>query len=390
MMSNQKNIKNSSLSFLKQSSKSKNKEVSYLDFVIPLENDAYKNIIYPELNNIKKYGYTSYHTMFKNNIKYLYNAEELYCSIKNHHKYYNQYFKLEDIKGLKVMTWNIHNWVQICTNDELSKKRKVKEFIEYMDKYKADIICIQEIVQNNGVEINQNISNGNDLKKINFAYIIKIFESYGYKYNVIANANIDATHKKNSSTNYFYLGNGIFSKIPIEKYYIFGIPYNRNIIIIKILYKSRPVYIVNVHMEYIRAELKESYSKYELYIKLLKEEKENAFQFNMNILIKLLSKIKTNNIIVCGDFNHSYYGNYKLLRLNLAKKVFIPFMELYKDSTMYPKIFNRVTNLKSRQNLTTDFIFLNKNSNLYVEKSYVLYSDLSDHYPVYTSFNWKK
>ncbi len=389
MMSKHNDIKNSSLSFLKRSSKSKNKEISYLDFVIPLENDAHKNVVYPELNKIKKYGYTGYHTMFKNNTKYLYNAEDLFCLLKNDHKYYNQYFKLEDLKGLKVMTWNIHNWVQICSNDELSKKRKVKEFIEYMDKYKPDIICIQEIVPNNGIEINKNIFNENNLKKLNFEYIIKLFESYGYKYNVIANANIDATHKKDDSTNYFYLGNAIFSKIVIEKYYIFGIPYNRNIIIIKILYKSKPVYIVNVHMEYIRAELKETYSKYELYLKLLKEEKENAFQLNMNILLKLLSKIKTNNIIVCGDFNHSYFGKYKLLRLNLAKKVFIPFMGLYKDTTMYPKIFNRVTNLKSRQNLTTDFIFLNKKSNLYIEKSYVLYSDLSDHYPVYTSFNWK-
>jgi len=65
-------------------------------------------------------------------------------------------------------------------------------------------------------------------------------------------------------------------------------------------------------------------------------------------------------------------------------------MNIYRDSTIFPNILYRATNLKNKQILATDFIFLNKMSNLYVEKSFVLYSELSDHYPVYTSFNWKK
>jgi endonuclease/exonuclease/phosphatase family metal-dependent hydrolase len=381
-----KSMKNDSLSMIK---KLGNNTFNYLDFIKPLENDINKEIVYPLPEEIKKIGYEKYHTMFKNNIPYLYNQEDLKCNIHHSHKKYGNDFKLEEMSGLKIMTWNVHNWVQICTSYKNEGiKRKVEEFVTFIDKYKPDILCLQEVVPKNNEQINKNISEFNDLKKLNFKYIIELFESCGYKYNIIGNTNVDSTFE-DDNTNYFYLANAIFSKIPIQKYYIFGIPYNRNIIIAKIMYNNKIVYIVNTHLEYILKSLSKKYSKYKIYQKLKNEERENGFSLNMNILLALLHKIKSKNIIVCGDFNHSYTGKYTLKRLELGKKIFIPFMNIYKDSTSYPNILYRATNLKNRQILSTDFIFLNKMSNLYVEKSYVIYSDLSDHYPVYTSFNWK-
>ena len=128
-----------------------------------------------------------------------------------------------------------------------------------------------------------------------------------------------------------------------------NIIYNRNIIIAKIIYNNKIVYIVNTHLEYINKSLSEKYSKYKTYQKLGNEERENGFLLNMNILIALLHKIKSKNVIVCGDFNHSYTGNYRLKRLELGKKIFIPFMNIYRDSTIYPNILYRATNLKNRQ-----------------------------------------
>ncbi len=417
-------MKNDSLSMIKKLKN--NNTFNYLDFVVPLENDINKEIVYPSPEEITKIGYKQYHTMFKNNIPYLYLQEDLKCNIHHSHKKYGANFKLEEMSGLKIMTWNVHNWVQICMsnkNDDLLKgaatlrtkggskvddllkgaatlrtkggskvegvKRKVEDFVKFIDKYKPDVLCLQEVVPKNKEAINENIQEFNDLKKLNFKYILQLFESYGYKYNIIGNANIDSTFE-DDDINYFYLANAIFSKIPIQKYYIFGIPYNRNIIIAKIIYNSRIVYIVNTHLEYIHKSLSEKYSKYKTYQKLGNEERQSGFLLNMNILLALLHKIKSKNVIVCGDFNHSYTGNYTLKRLEIGKKIFIPFMNIYKDSTIFPNILYRATNLKNRQILSTDFIFLNKMSNLYVEKSFVLYSDLSDHYPVYTSFHWKK
>lgn len=380
-------MKNDSLSMMKKLVN--NNTFNYLDFVVPLENDINKEIVYPSPNEIKKIGYEKYHTMFKNNIPYLYNQEDLKCNIHHNHKKYGANFKLEEMNGLKIMTWNVHNWVQICiSNKKEGVKRKVEDFVKFIDKYKPDILCLQEVVPKNKEAINENIDEFNNLKKLNFKYIVQLFESYGYKYNIIGNSNIDSTFE-DDNINYFYLANAIFSKIVIQKYYIFGIPYNRNIIIAKIIYNSRIVYIVNTHLEYINKSLSEKYSKYKTYQKLGNEERQSGFLLNMNILIALLHKIKSKNVIVCGDFNHSYTGNYTLKRLELGKKIFIPFMNIYRDSTIFPNILYRATNLKNRQILSTDFIFLNKMSNLYVEKSFVLYSDLSDHYPVYTSFNWK-
>lgn len=383
-----KNMKNDSLSLLKKKNMKKlnvNK-FNYLDFVTSLDNDVNKESVYLSIEEIKKIGYNQYHTMYSNNKSYLYNSESSRCNIKEEDKIYGKNFKLSELNGLKIMSWNVHNWVKTCLiNNSNHLGRKVEEFVNFIDKYKPDIVCLQEVVPTNAEGLNKNINNYEDLKKINFKYVVQLFEKYGYKYNIISNANIDATYIEDE-TNYYYLGNAIFSKIVIDKYYNFSIPFNRNIIIAKILYNNRVIYIVNTHLEFKSGILKPQYSKYELYKKLNHYEQKNGFLLNMNILLELLKKIKSKNIIVCGDFNHSYAGNYKLYRFQQGKKIFIPFMKLYKDSTFYPNIFKRATNLRHRDTLATDFIFLNKESQLKIEKSYVLYSELSDHYPVYTSF----
>lgn len=381
--------KNDSLSLL-QKRRELNHLFSYLDFLTPLENDIGRENIYLSMNTIRKYGYKKYQKILHNRVKYVFEGERTKCYIQKDQKEYGKNFDLQEIHGLKVMTWNVHNWVQTCTiGDNHLPKRRVEEFVKFIQQYNPDVICLQEVVPKNREAIEKNLSQSTNIKKLNFHYISSLFESYGYKYNVVANANVDASHMFNQTESYFYLGNAIFSKIPIEKYYLFGIPYNRNIMIIKIKYQNRYVYICNTHLEYNLTELKESYSKYELYQQLSKEEKKDPFRLNMNILFALLQKIRSKNVIICGDFNHSYSGNYKSLRLRMAKNTFIPFMKIYKDSTIDPPIFKRVTNLKNPQRFTSDFIFVDKSSSLQVEKSYVLYSDLSDHYPVYTSFQWK-
>ena len=211
-------MKNDSLSMMKKLVN--NNTFNYLDFVVPLENDIHKEIVYPSPEEIKKIGYKEYHTMFKNNIPYLYNQEDLKCNIHHSHKKYGANFKLEEMNGLKIMTWNVHNWVQICMSDKKEGvKRKVEDFVKFIDKYKPDILCLQEVVPKNKETINKNIQEFNDLKKLNFKYILQLFESYGYKYNIIGNSNIDSTFEDNN-INYFYLANAIFSKIPIQKYYI--------------------------------------------------------------------------------------------------------------------------------------------------------------------------
>ena len=90
-----------------------------------------------------------------------------------------------------------------------------------------------------------------------------------------------------------------------------------------------------------------------------------------------MSKNKTDNIIICGDFNINIYEKGISKRYNNWEQ----------KTRQYRSNFNN-TNISTNfsQMEQTDFILLNKNSNIKTTYSHTVKTNISDHYCVITDF----
>jgi endonuclease/exonuclease/phosphatase family metal-dependent hydrolase len=307
---------------------------------------------------IKKYGYTHIEKIPSYSEPKLYPSEnKINCPSGKIKK-----VKLE--KGyIRLMSFNVHNFTSICTEDKL--KKNIKKFIDFFKKTEVDILLLQEVVPISKTPVFE----AHDTYP-NFDYIKNEFNKIGMKYSKICNNMRDGL-KLSESKGYYYLANAIFSKIPFDGE-CYQLPMNRGIIIAKF----NNLTVVNVHGEYWNDDL----------INHIIPEKFNKdlIKYQWDLIEKKLKGIK--NLIIAGDFNLPYkiwdspqfyrlrYKNIKE-RMRWIRENFIDML-----SERYP-IENRNTNLS--QNLATDFIMVSKEAKKIKYINPIIYdSNLSDHLPL--------
>ena len=309
-------------------------------------------------NEIKKYGYSHIEKIPSYSNPKLYPSEnKINCPSGKIKK-----VKLE--KGyIRLMTFNVHNFTTICTEDKL--KKNIKKFIDFFKKTEVDILLLQEVVPISKRPIYELHE-----KYENFDYIKSEFNKIGMKYSIICNTMHDGL-KINEPKGYYYLANAIFSKIQFEGE-CYQLPMNRGIIIAKF----NKVTIVNVHGEYWNDDLinhiiPERYNK-------------DLIKYQWDLIEEKLKGI--NNLIIAGDFNLPYkmWDNpqFKRFRYKNIKERMKWIRENFIDtfSEKYP-IETRNTNLS--QNLATDFIMISKKAkNIRYINPVIYESDLSDHLPL--------
>jgi endonuclease/exonuclease/phosphatase family metal-dependent hydrolase len=198
-------------------------------------------------------------------------------------------------------------------------------------------------------------------------------EALGYKYKIVSSTQIGKFYDI-EKRDYYYLANGIYSKIELEEEEIYGFKYlNRNIIKATITYNNQRIQIFNTHLEY-----------FETPNKFLTDQgiKENHLIQQYNDLAGLLEFHKNinPNIIVCGDYNLNLYNKNEGFRYRM-----------WAEKTKYIRDnFNNVNRSQIKTNFSqddqTDFIFYNKNANIKTIYSFTIFTNISDHYLLFADF----
>lgn len=332
-------------------------------------------IIYPTELEIIKMGYVPRTIIYSDDKPYLYpgevfkkNSVEKYCNKENDN------FKKPSKYNLSIMSFNVHNFISRCnaglnpSNNKINPymtPRDISKFISFFDKYSPDIICLQEMVPILDKPINKDIKDYSFIRNnFNFEYLNYLMETIGYKYKVIANTR-KGNLLENENNNYYLLANGIYSRYKINKYKINQFSFiDRNFIHIEITKNNKNIDIINLHFEYF---ISKSINNPDI---------NDVTLLQHQLFHQYLEKIKNENILVCGDFNIN-------LKNKQVGKRYISFEEktkYYNDNynyVNYPKISTNFS-----QDTTTDFILLSKKSKLKVIYNNVIYSNLSDHYPI--------
>jgi len=346
-----------------------------------LENIADKKYVYPTQEELLSMGYGPQVKIYSSDKPYLYPGEDFSkLSVEKFCNNTKSEFKPK-YKSIRVASFNLHNFISRCNQglaplfgtvlNPFEKARDIKQFINLFKKVDADVLCLQELVPITNEIITEDIT---DLKKIrsdfNFDYFNKLMADLGYIYKVIGSTQ-NGKFYDIENRDYYFLANGIYSKIKLENEQIYGYKYlNRNIIKASVIFNNKKVDIYNIHMEYFITNnmiLKD--------IGITTDQVTRSF-IDMSDLLKS----SVDDIIVCGDFNIDIYmkknskrydnweSKTKYIRdnFNSASKIVIP------------------TNFA--QNEKTDFILLNKNSNIKSIYSYTVFTPISDHYLLFSDF----
>jgi endonuclease/exonuclease/phosphatase family metal-dependent hydrolase len=250
--------------------------------------------------------------------------------------------------------------------------RNFKDFLSLFKNINADVICLQEFVPLFDKEINEDITDFDEIKKLNFEYINNEMIKLGYTYSCIADAN-NGKFSENEPRSYFILCNAIYSKLPILEEKIFQLFINRNIVSIKVNYNNKDVWILNTHSAYFSDTTPET-------IALNTDLVVLQFKTIRYIIENEYLKHSHKNIIFCGDFNINFFrknNNYRYKNYNEIKNTML---EHFNNS------FKIILPTNFSQNDQTDFILINKNSELYPKYNLVVYSTISDHFPIFTDF----
>jgi len=358
---------------------------SYYNLLNKIEDDSNKKNIYPSSETINKWGFLP---------PKLLSYKKDYLSIKEQDVQVNNLnIKCEsenfvnNNSKFRICTFNVHNWVSVCPNDNLYKK-SLSPFIEFFKKINCDILCLQEVVPLYKNHLNEDIDDYSEISKCNFSYIVDEFKKIGYEYSFISNTNLSSYQRSKNQSEYFYLANAIFSKINFDYEKSFLLPTNRNFICVKIMIDNIPILIYNTHLEFVRRGVV-NYLKHKLNPK---GPENNVYNLQINLLLLDIlincKKHNTKNVIVCGDFNKPYYEIDSIEEIRWIyediKNNFYYFNKFFKDTS---KDRNKITNLT--QENQTDFIFTTKNllEHFFITNHQILKSDLSDHYPIICDFS---
>jgi exonuclease III len=255
----------------------------------------------------------------------------------------------------KVVTWNVN-----------SITMRINHLIEFIKQHDPDVICLQEFVPILDHEINEDIIDYDEIKKINFKYINQEMAKLGYKYSCIGEC-IKNNFTINEPKYYYMLCNATYSKLPIEKEKIFHLFINRNIIGVQIKFNNNNVWILNTHLAYFPDKTPLNLNK-------------DTIVLQFETLKQIIQKeFDDKNIIFCGDFNINLYKKGPSYRYKNYEKV--------KNIT---DLFNNTSKViiptNFSQNDQTDFILLSKSSDIKSTFNLIYNSDLSDHNPVFSDF----
>jgi len=326
-------------------------------------------------------GYAPTTIIYSSDKPYLYPGE----NFSNIHFCSKEIKEIKKKHGLRIATFNLHNFITRCNQglapifgtalNPFEKSRDLKKWLDLFVKINADILCFQELVPITNKVIKEDITDLTEIRSnFNFEYFNKEMDSLGYKYKVIGST-CQGKFYDNEKRDYYYLANGIYSKIKLENPKIFQYKYlNRNIITADVKFNNKIVQIFNTHLEY--------------YIgsnKILNDLKINNDQINeqfKNLYELIISyKCKTNNLILCGDLNINIFRDNKI---NSRYKNWNSKTKLFRENFINSTYKQISTNFS--QNDQTDFIIFHKDSNIKNIYSYVVFTNISDHYMVFSDF----
>lgn len=358
--------------FSDQEGGSSESQYKYIDI---LENQADEKYVYPSQDEIIKMGYAPNIRIYSSDKPYLYEGEGFY--IKDRCIIDKESFVYEKKNAaLRVLTFNVHNFISRCNQgiaplfgtalNPFEIPKDINRFINFFKKMNADVVCLQEIVPVYKKFIEEDITDIEYIRNnFNFNYFNELMENIGYKYKIISSTQ-RGKFLKLENNDYYYLANAIYSKVKIDSYNIYGYSFlNRNIIKANINWRGKNISIYNTQWEYFNDESKII--------------KENPLVMQSESFFNILKEDK-NNKILCGDFN-----------INLYKKGITPRYFKWDERTQYLRNeFINTNKSKIPTNFSqmdeTDYILMNKNSNLKVIYSLTIKTNISDHYGVLTDF----
>ena len=330
--------------------------------------------VYPTMEELIKMGFIPKVIIYSSVKPYLYEGENFpninslfYCSNND----YSHELKQKN-NALRIMTFNIHNLITRCNQgivpifgnalNPFEKPKDINRFIKFFNASNADILCLQELVPVSNINIEKDISDYEYIRNnFNFDYFNELMEKIGYKYKIISST-MNGYFIENEKRHYYFLGNAIYSKIPLNNSQIYQYTFlNRNFITTSIKYMNQTINIVNCHWEYYKDK------------NLLILQSEQLYN-------KLKELYNMRNIILCGDFNINLFNKKPGPRYIdwEQRTLFI------KQNFMNTSKQNRPTNFS--QHDTTDYILLSKNSNIKIKYSSIVHTNISDHFPIYTDF----
>lgn len=353
-----------------------------LNNFIKFDDDSSKKIIYPSQIEIIKMGYEPNITIYSSDKPYLYPGEnfEFDAVTKSCMK------KINEIKpkrnALRIASFNLHNFISRCNQgigplfgtalNPFFKPKDINKFIELFKQVDADVYCFQELVPITKEDINKDITDLEYIKNnFNFKYFNELMENIGYKYKIIGSTQ----HGKlcaSENKSYYYLANGIYSKYELNNPEVYNFKYlNRNIITAEITFNNKNIRIFNIHLEYF-----ESPNDHLLNLGYTNNHVIQQFYDLQNII----DNFQNNNSIVCGDFNVNIFKKGNGFRFkNWEEKT-----KYIKNNYIDANLFSPITNFSQQDK--TDFIIFLKNSNLKVVHSFIVFTNVSDHYMIFGDF----
>jgi len=339
-----------------------------------LKNQSNDDIIYPEMNELIKMGYSPNITIYGSDKPYLYEGENFYgknCRIDK-----ETIILKKKNKSLRILSFNVHNFISRCNQgispifetalNPFENPRDINKFISFFKDINADVLCLQELVPIYNEFIKNDITDFEFIRNnFNFKYFNSLMEEIGYKYNVLSSTQ-RGNFLKSEINDYYYLANGIYSKYEIKDSKIYEFSFlNRNVVQANISWNNKIVKVFNTQWEYFNEPSTKT--------------KENPLELQSKIFFEIINN-NLFNTILCGDFN-----------INLYKKGFGPRYFKWEERTKL--LQNNFINTSKNSFPTnfsqleqTDFILISKKNNLRPIYSIIVKTNISDHYAVLTDF----
>ena len=347
---------------------------------IKVDDDSDKKHIYPTQVEMLKNGYEPNIIIYSSDKPYLYPGEnfDFNSVVKSCTK------KINDIKpkrnALRVASFNVHNFISRCNQgiaplfgtalNPFFKPKDINRFIDLFKQIDADILCLQELVPITKDEIKKDITDLEYVREnFNFDYFNELMEKIGYKYKIIGSTQHGKFYDCESRS-YYYIANGIYSKIKLNNPEVYNFKYlNRNIITAEVFFNNKNIRIFNIHLEYF-------------------DTPNERLGYTTNQVIQqfkdlqiLVDHFQNNNSIICGDFNVNVFNKGVGFRFkNWEEKT-----EYIRNNYINTLKFSLLTNFSQQDQ--TDFIIFLKNSDLKVMHSFVVFTNISDHYMIFSDFN---
>jgi exonuclease III len=349
-----------------------------------LNNIANEKYVYPDINSMIKMGYAPNIMIYSSDKPYLYPGEGFeYNAVTN---YCNKEIKeMKDKRSaLRIASFNVHNFVSRCnqgiaplfgtTLNPFLKSRDINRFIDLFKNVNADILCLQELVPITKDDIKEDIKDLDYVRKhFNFEYFNELMSSIGYTYKIIGSTQ-NGNFYDAEDRDYYFLANGIYSKIKLENEEIFGFKYlNRNIITCTIKYNNKKLRIFNTHSEYF--------------------DTKNSILEKMGITMDHITKhyidmynlinsyrMETPNTILCGDMNLNIFKKGEGFRY----KNWEDRTKLFRDNFINSNRTLLSTNFS--QSDLTDFIMYDILASIKCIYSFTVFTDISDHYMIFADF----